>query len=289
MSVNSEATLSELSRRKRTVEILEPGVSIVNPGPRYRRSVLILTRVFFAVVFLGCGVVAVVYSINASKKHQDEGTHNVPLDEFNIFHNQIALEGVLTVEHNATVGVRQYDKYDIQWIQDETHQRLVFSKSDRETKKLLISYYVFENHTLLVKPGQKCDFNPIGYEDFIRLFGVVGLTKSDKDTVKLNGKYEQVELYEGTPVLNLTATELLELPGYENGKPRLAFGFGFPNLGITCGWQMYFDPLDDKQDVDIDWVEFWFNDIKDEEPDAEYFVGYTKYCVKNENDDYEVQ
>lgn len=77
----------------------------------------------------------------------------------------------------------------------------------------------------------------IGYEDFIFLFGVVRLVRSGQDIIKMNGKYQDVEVYEGVPTFKPNSLNIL-LPGYDNGPPKLAFAYSFLNQGISYGFKL---------------------------------------------------
>jgi hypothetical protein len=68
----------------------------------------------------------------------------------------------------------------------------------------------------------------VGYDDFIYLFGVVKLEQSGTDIIKLDGKYRNVEVFEGIPVFK---DPKILMPGYDNGPPRRAFAYSYPNQG----------------------------------------------------------
>ncbi|KAI6184441.1 hypothetical protein M3Y97_00596400 [Aphelenchoides bicaudatus] len=265
MSVNSgPPSVPTPSKNNKNVEILEPGVSLVKPQRRYRRSVAILTPE------------------TDQKKDND---HNIPTSEFNIFHSQSSTQGVLTIEQNTTGGERNYIKYDLMWLQDDENSRLLFNVTDPITKTSEI-YYVFKTHTLHVTAEETCDFLEIGYEAFIYLFGVVLLSKSDRnDIIKVHDKYEVVEVFEGVPRFNYSDLHLI-MPGYDNGLPKFAFAYSLPKQGsspgMTIGWQVYFDSHDKQDKNHIEWVEYWFSDMIEGQPEAEKFVDYTGDCVQHD-------
>jgi len=285
MSVNSECPSGqEKSKDQKNVEILEPGVSIIKPSRRHKRSVAILSRIFFSVLFLGIGVLAVFYSIKRSEEHQDEEAdykHNITQSDFDVYHSQVSLDGKLTIERNSSNGEREFIKYDIAWLQDESHSRLFFNVSDPQTGSFN-AFYVFQNHTLNITSESGCEFMHIGYNIFMKRFGLDGLVWSNNDTVEMNGKFVNVEVFQGTPDFK-TFSHYTPLPGYDNGRPRLAFAYAFPKRGATCGWQIYFDAVNDKGDIShTEWIEYWFTDMELKEPDAENFVDYTGHCAERD-------
>jgi hypothetical protein len=77
----------------------------------------------------------------------------------------------------------------------------------------------------------------------------------------MHDDFHRVEIFKGAPNFD-SDKQLIPLVGYESGHPRLAFAYSFPKQGATCGWQVYFDKIGDKQDAKhVEWIEYWFSDV----------------------------
>uniref|UniRef100_A0A915AJD2 Integral membrane protein 2 n=1 Tax=Parascaris univalens TaxID=6257 RepID=A0A915AJD2_PARUN len=97
MSTSDESELTESN--KKPTEILDDDVTLISISNPYGQLRSIMLRLLLAIIFLGVGVGAVVYSVYSSERNANaEDTNVTTVDYFNIRVNQICDKGLYIIE-----------------------------------------------------------------------------------------------------------------------------------------------------------------------------------------------
>ncbi|KAI1727857.1 hypothetical protein Ddc_05178 [Ditylenchus destructor] len=270
------------------VYILEPGVTIIKPQQRWQTLVSILIRLSLGSLILAAGVGAVVYSVIHSEElaasEDPLGLHHVHKDYFKFFHDQSCSNGTLTIERQLFGEYGSHKKVtntSVSWIQDHTHERIVH-RVGVEAEKWEYTFFVYHNYSVLATKTGCQRKDGLGYNAFLKGFGLFALPKVRMEKIVLEPRTRpvNVELYQGEP----NSTGIAYGSWHSNSSvpaPYLATAFTQPDQGLVYGWQAYFEATPQS---DIHWMEFWFPHMNHSIPDAAVFFDYPLHCLNSTSD-----
>lgn len=273
---------SESSEKpQRPPEVLEDNVSLISVVTGCDQFKSIAIRVILAVIFLGLGIGAIVYSVTTSEAEWKEPPNIT--DTFNVLVNQMCDNGTWTIERilaNFT-GEDIYETFVVtigtSWIQDHDTKRL-YHRVGLKDEDWEYTIYVHENYT--VKKWAEhgvinCTVNyAVNYMKYMDHLGLKQLKRSGKEqSIWVNGAYVPVVVYMGAPPSNMLVHGV---------HPNLLIAYTNPQTGAAYGWETYF-PRSNKSDLFR--TEYWFPDMIDIAGDQSIFTDYPPNCVRDDNPD----
>uniref|UniRef100_A0A915AL46 Integral membrane protein 2 n=2 Tax=Parascaris univalens TaxID=6257 RepID=A0A915AL46_PARUN len=271
MSTSDESELTESN--KKPTEILDDDVTLISISNPYGQLRSIMLRLLLAIIFLGVGVGAVVYSVYSSERNANaEDTNVTTVDYFNIRVNQICdkglyiIETIVNVTSDGEVVKRDVTTIGASWMQDDTHQRLYLRLGLSPDDWI---YTDFVHPTFTVRSAKyNCTKNyGVTYDSYIKNFGVDNLHKSlRRESVLIDGKYQPVIVYSGVPATNILMHGL---------NPVVMFAYMNPNSGATYGLETFFPRTGTSF---LFRTELWFANMTIGPPDASVFFNYPSEC-----------
>ncbi|CAD5215939.1 unnamed protein product [Bursaphelenchus xylophilus] len=259
-----------INDRKRSVTILDPGVSLVKKSVNEDGALAIILKVLLAFAFMAAGLLAILYSINNAEDPIDDKPSNETVDAFGaIYNNQVCLNGVITTEKIIN-NEKKISKKSVEWMQDHDNNRLFFNITDDETGNFT-SYYVYPDKVVM-NTDKSCALHDhiTGYFDFIKSMALQGLKKARIETVDIQGKKKQVQIYQGKPILSNFYDGSGEIPMYTQGYEGL-------DNGVLYGWQLFYE-ADPDGGNGTEWAEYWFPEMKRQKPDPNVFINIPHAC-----------
>uniref|UniRef100_A0AC35U7A0 Conserved domain protein n=1 Tax=Rhabditophanes sp. KR3021 TaxID=114890 RepID=A0AC35U7A0_9BILA len=245
----------------------------------------ILIRTLMAVIFMGCGVGALVYAISNS---DTQGKTTTP--HAHIPGNIYSMD--LVTQMSACGKMYYTNRYPIassndtqffnltevgsSWYQDSVYKKIrhrigLSSQDWRQT------YYVYEDFSFIDSPTGCIRTSNITYSTYIKSMGLVNVSLLQTDaTIANKNKQIKVTQYETIPPPSVL---------YGNSHPTLVDVYVDPNSHSALLWEMRF--LDVNQKNSLYSIRFEFFGMVPDQPDDAIFQDYSKHCKPQSNYIYE--
>ncbi|XGW08454.1 hypothetical protein V3C99_011073 [Haemonchus contortus] len=245
-------------------------VSIISRSDRLSVGTVVL-KLFFALIFIGSAVGAIVYAvINSEENQKPVDTNATTYFPYDI--NQQGFNGTLTMVYRTGVHngqeVYSYITYGTDWVQDAVKKRL-YHRVGLTPNDWQYSYYVFEDVTFF-ETKLRCTSMPQGYQDFLEGMGLTYIRKQRDEKISLNGRYKDVIVFEGEP------PEDVNIDGHH---PALIRGYSAEHRNATYGWELYFPHT---SNFSLYKEEYWYPSMTSKEPDWSIFNDIPDSCFTSQ-------
>uniref|UniRef100_A0A914UPH1 Uncharacterized protein n=1 Tax=Plectus sambesii TaxID=2011161 RepID=A0A914UPH1_9BILA len=249
-----------------------------------------LFRVVLALLFIGLGVGALVYSVSRTDDSNESDANNANLNEMQPFRDQSSKTGTFTVVNRKNDSTNSSDEsheeYDTttvssQWYQDNTNRRLLHIIGEPIGMEVQIQNFITEVDAYQVTIRRStntsnlithCDHIPhMNYVQYITQFGLAKLAYVRKETLEINNQGYDVIKYSGDPAIN-----------YQGSTASVMFSYASQTNYVMLGWETFFDRHSNNASITeaptLYRTEFWFGDMTPGLPDPE-LLHFPPSCI----------